>query len=740
MAAATLKRLLWRIVPVTGLALLLASLYFMSDAAQNSARFGRLYSWLLLINASGLVLLATLIGVNLFRLVRQYRARAAGSMLTLRMVVMFMVLAVAPVTVVYYFSLQFLQRGIDSWFDVRIEKAMDDSLELGRVALDTNMRELLKETESMASEMSGVPDLLAALSLSDLRARSGASELTLLSQNGRIIASSNADPTALVPNRPNEGVLMQLRENRSYIGLDPIRHSGMHVRVVVYVLSNTPGGEPRILQALFPVEKRMSTLAASVQSSYAKYKELAYLRQPLKYSFTLTLSLVLLFSLLSALWAALFFARRLVAPIRELAEGTRAVAAGDYDTRLPPAGRDEMGSLVQSFNVMTRRIAQVRDEASASQQQVENQRAYLQAVLARLSSGVLTLDRDLTLRTANAAAGQILGVDLGACVGLSLQRIVADQPALRRFAEAVTPYLARRGQEWREEITLFGADQRRLLMCRGTSLSGDDAAQGGYVIVFDDVTALVQAQRDAAWGEVARRLAHEIKNPLTPIQLSAERLRRKYLKTLDPADAELLDHSTHTIVQQVEAMKDMVNAFTEYARAPQMRLAPVDLNGLVTEVVDLYRGPKSGAVVRLDLDAKSPRIEADSGRLRQVLHNLAKNALEAMGGKSGSRLLIVTRCLEESGCRYVELRVQDNGPGFPPRIIGQLFEPYVTTKSKGTGLGLAIVKKIVEEHGGVITAKNLDTGGACVSIRLPVLAVGVARAGGDAGARSQEMM
>jgi nitrogen fixation/metabolism regulation signal transduction histidine kinase len=698
--------------------LLLVSLYLLSIATQNTADFGRLYSWLLLINVTALVVLVGLIGANVYRLVRQHRLHAPGARLTLRLVIVFVLLAVAPVSVVYYFSLQFLHSGIDSWFDVRIEQALEDALDLGRGSLDVRMRDAMRQTQGMSAELMDVPDVLAALTLNDLRSRSGAAELTLMGMNGRIIASSSIEPAAFVPNRPTEPILLQLRQGRSYVGLDPIGDSGLHIRVVVHVVPAGHAPEVRILQALFPVAERLSVLADSVQQAYAEYKELAYLREPLKYSFTLTLSLVLLLSLLSAVWAAFFTARRVVAPVRELAEGTQAVAAGDYAKRLPLSGHDELGFLVQSFNDMTRKIALARDEARRSQEQAESQRAYLEAVLGSLSSGVLVLDTHGILRTANAAAGLILGDDLAPHIGRPLAESSAFDGPLGQFHAELAPHLTQDGPSWRQEVTLFTGG-RQVLMCRGTHLPDSGGRSAGQVIVFNDITALIQAQRDAAWGEVARRLAHEIKNPLTPIQLSAERLRRKYLKTMSPKDAEVLDRSTHTIVQQVEAMKEMVNAFAEYARAPKVQLAPLELNALINEVLDLYRGGDSKLKLELSLEPDLPLIEADAGRLRQLLHNVVKNAQEAMADRDEARLAVATQRIVEPGRCLVELRLRDNGPGFRAEVLGQLFEPYVTTKHRGTGLGLAIVKKIVEEHGGVLWGENVEDGGACVVIRLP---------------------
>lgn len=721
MSLTLLKRLSMGPLSATLLsALLLLSLYLMSGATDDSATFNRQYEILLITNIIGLTLLVIMIGANAYRLYLRYKRGAPGSRLTTRLLTLFIVIAVVPVSIVYYFSLEFLHRGIDSWFDVRIEQALDDSLELSRTSLDNRMRDLLRQMDSLAVELANVSDDTAALALDDMISRSGAREMTLFDGSRIVASSSGSDSMVINPNRPDESILGYIRESKHYVGLDPIRDKGLHIRVVVRVPVASPGFGVRAIQALFPVAERQSELADSVQEAFAKYKELVFLRQPLKFSFTLTLSLVLLLSILSAVWAAFFSARRMVEPISDLAEGTRAVAAGDYSKRLPLPGNDELGFLVQSFNQMTRRIERARNDAQQSRQQAEEQRAYMEGVLAHLSSGVLTLDQQHTLRSNNQAAVQILGVELEQERGQSFAQLAERQPTISYFVEAITPHLDDEN-EWREEIILFGRGGRRVVVCRGVRLPATALHEGDSLIVFEDVTTLVQAQRDAAWGEVARRLAHEIKNPLTPIQLSAERLRHKYLKTMDAESAEVLDRSTHTIVQQVEAMKAMVDAFSEYARAPQMKLAALDLNSLINEVLDLYRNEAMPLHIEVKLDASMPQVEADEGRLRQLLHNLIKNALEAMEAVAAPSLYVTTHCMEESNCRFVEVRLRDTGPGLPADLQNELFEPYVSSKAKGTGLGLAIVKKIVEEHGGMVWAENSEQGGACIVIRLPVL-------------------
>jgi len=434
----------------------------------------------------------------------------------------------------------------------------------------------------------------------------------------------------------------------------------------------------------------------------------------------LILSFVVLMSLIAAVYGAFSAAQRLVQPVQDLIAGTRAVAKGNYDTKLPLPGRDELGFLVTSFNDMTKRLGRAREDARRSQQEVEAERAGLAVILARLSTGVVSLEPDLTVRTANQAASAILGVDLEAKVGACFDEAISDNALFTQFLASVKQRLSNANLDWREQIELISESGKRVLMCACTALPNERGGTSGMVLVFDDITTLLQAQRDAAWGEVARRLAHEIKNPLTPIQLSAERMRRKLLAGMNPQDAQILERATHTIVAQVDAMKQMVNAFSEYARAPDMQFSQFDLNQLVTEVVELYRVQDSATELKLALDPHMPNISADRGRIRQILNNLVTNSLEALEGKAGARIAIETQVAEDGAKQVAVIMVADNGPGFQRDLVGTVFDPYVTSKPKGTGLGLAIVKKIVEEHGGRIEADNQRAGGARVRILLPL--------------------
>jgi nitrogen fixation/metabolism regulation signal transduction histidine kinase len=720
MVPAALKRTLVSILVLIGSGLWVAALLIMAQTVQQSAHFSDLHPFIVGVNVAGLMVLLILIGGRLTQLVRDWRKRVVGSRLEARMVWMSATLAMAPLLLVFYFSVVFLNKGIDSWFHVEIRQGLEDALTLSRAALDLRMREYLERTRTMAERLSaesGDP----VHELDDLRQQSEAVELTLLGPNSRIVATSSERMAEMVPQRPSDEMNMQVRQGRDFVTLDPIAGGGYLVRTAVQVPLTLPGDEPRMLQAIYPIERRLGELADTVESSYQRYGEKARLREPLKTSFTLTLTLVLLLSLFAALYGAFWSARRLVRPIQDLVAGTRAVAKGDFDMRLPLTSHDEMGVLVHSFNDMTKRLARAREDASRSQQAVEAERSNLAVILARLSTGVISVEPDRTIRTANQAACSILGAEVENVVGKPLGEAAAGSALFAQFAAACSGHLEAGQSEWREQLVLQGETSRRILMCACTTLSGEDRSPGGFVIVFDDITALLQAQRDAAWGEVARRLAHEIKNPLTPIQLSADRLRRKLLGSMNPAEAQMLDRATHTIVQQVEAMKEMVNAFSEYARAPEMDVSRFDLNQLISEVVELYRAQHSGRSL-LRLDPALPEIEADRGRLRQIVHNLLANAIEALEGSPHPEIRIETRLLDKAGGPVAEIVVEDNGPGFRPDVIGQVFDPYVTTKPKGTGLGLAIVKKIVEEHGGKIEADNARTGGARVRLELPLAA------------------
>ncbi|TLY77701.1 MAG: HAMP domain-containing protein [Gammaproteobacteria bacterium] len=695
------------------------ALLLLAKSVQNSSEFGRLQPWILLLNVIGVIALSALLARKLWQLVRDYRNHVPGSRLTARTVSIFGALVVAPLLIVYLSSLEFLDHGIDSWFRVEVKQGLNDALVLSRAALELRMREYSARTEALARALAKSEPADIQERLDDERRAMEGVEIVLFGEHERIIAASLENPLEPMPSRPPSDLLRQVSQLRPYVSLEPQAGGKYIIRTAAPLSDSSANADNRYVVAIYTVPAQLAALSEAVQRSYSQYGELAAMRELLKNSFRLTLTLVLLLAMLAAIYGAIFSAQRLVRPVQDLMAGTRAVGKGDFGTRLPLPSRDEMGFLVHSFNDMTKRLRRAHEEATRSQQAVERERERLAIILARLSTGVLAIDRTLTVRMANEAAGAILGTDLSAATGRSLPELAASNERLGQFVAALAVRFARGREEWREQLDLDGEAGRRTLMCACTPLPGEDSDMG-YVIVFDDITALLQAQRDAAWGEVARRLAHEIKNPLTPIQLSAERLRRRLLASMSPRDAEILERATHTIVQQVETMQQMVNAFSEYARAPEMSITRFSLNQLVTEVAELYRSQDPRALIRLELDDKIEGIEGDRGRVRQILNNLVTNALEALDGIKQPTLDIATQLDAGGDVVYAVVTVCDNGPGFQRELLGRVFDPYVTSKPKGTGLGLAIVKKIVEEHGGRIDADNRPEGGARVRVVLPV--------------------
>jgi len=701
---------------------LIASLYVLGTMALRLDQFGRYYYWLLLGNIAALSFIAVLICINGWRLMREFRERVAGSRLTVKLVILSVLLALMPVTLVYSFSIRFLRANINSYFDLEIEQALDDAIELSRESLGLQMRTLQRDTMKVAQQLVGVNESVSVIALNTLTAETESSEMTLIGPDNRIVASTGLlDNIAVQPNRPDDDLIARARQGLSYVGVDPIGDGELYIRVVAPVFSEDATRENSVLQALYPIAKRSSDLAESVQSSYQQYRQLVFLRKPLMLSSMLSLSLALLLSVMMAVWFAFYAARRMMMPVHDLVQGTRAVAEGDYSRRIYKRSKnDELGFLVQSFNYMTLQLEQSRDSAEQSKRQVESQRSYLQAVLGQISSGVVTLDAHNLVRTSNQAAVDILGPELEQLQGSPLKQDQQDNSITAQFGDQIGEFMSDNdGNDWSTELEVVDQTGRRFLFCRGASLHDVAGEPSGMVVVIDDMTTIISAQRDAAWSEVARRLAHEIKNPLTPIQLSAERLRHKFTHKLDGDDVDVLSRLTQTIENQVDVMKSMVNAFADYASAPKLSLTQTDINQLLQDVAEMYRDGEEDAKFTLELDAELSPIAVDLPRMRQLMHNLIKNALEAQQGESVPQVGLITRNVQTNSQRSLEIVTIDDGPGFPLESLSRVFEPYVTSKPRGTGLGLAIVKKIVEEHDGTIKAENRPNGGAMVTVQLP---------------------
>ncbi|MCK9283017.1 MAG: ATP-binding protein [Rhodocyclaceae bacterium] len=681
-----------------------ALLFLLTTATSNTDLFARNYPLLLAANGAVALILLALVGVQLRHLWRDVRNRVFGSRIKLRLLWTLALMAVLPGVLLYAVSMQFAVRSIDSWFDVRVDSALDGGLELGRNVLASLQADLRGKARGIALDLGeAVPELPQ---LNRLRDQTGVQSAAIVNAGGQLeIYSASADTALLFPPLPSLAQLRQARATRAFSWVDGDAENGLLLRVLVPLVSGLEG--ERYLQLTQPVPESIARSAESVESAYRDYQGLQLGREGLKRIYTLTLTLTLLLALFAAVALAFFLAKRLAQPLLILAEGTRAVAAGDFTPRAILETPDELGVLTRSFNQMTRQLDDARRETERNRAALEAARAYLESVLANLSAGVLAFDADFRLRAANRGALQILGDDLDHFE----ETVLIEWPRRQAFARAVMEGFAAGAVEWQRELEIEppqGAP--KMLLVRGSVLP----AHGGYVVVFDDISQLIAAQRSAAWGEVARRLAHEIKNPLTPIQLSAERLQMKLAQRLEGADREILERSTRTIVNQVEAMKNMVNDFRDYARLPPPALDAVDLNGLVRDVLGLYES--SRVAIETDFSNDLPAVLADANQLRQVIHNLLANAEDALVEIAEPRIWITSL----SDGAYALLGISDNGPGFPPQTLARAFEPYVTTKAKGTGLGLAIVKKIVDEHRGEVRLVNRDGGGAEVAIRLPL--------------------
>ncbi len=686
-------------------------LYLLSSGSANTPWFSSDLPLLLVLGVGVVLILMLVVGYQLLVLRRRLNARVFGSKLTLRLVLLFALVAVLPGALVYAVSVQFLSRSIESWFDVRVENALEGGLSLGRANLDNMLKDLRRKAESMTLVLAErtLPRQVATLNM--LREQAAVHNATLLRADGSVIAFSSADAASLVPELPSPSVVRGVRLQRPYSAIEALAERGMQLRVLVPI--NDVTGPTLLLQLIQPVPTALARDAQTVQEIYRDYQELSLSRLGLKRLYTMTLTLSLLLALLSALLLAIVFSARLSAPLGVLAAGTRAVAQGDFSPRHTVKSHDELGVLTESFNSMTRQLAEARADAQRNQEQVTAAKAYLESVLGNLSAGVMSFDAEFRLRSANRSAARILGVEVETLIATRPDEWMQREPRLGAVGNAVLEALDNsRDEPWEIQAELAGAAGQQILLLRGSRLAA--GAQTGMVLVFDDITRMRQAQRLAAWGEVAQRLAHEIKNPLTPIQLSAERMQHRLADKLCSQDAQILLRSTQTIVNQVAALKGMVDAFSLYARSPLPDLQPLDLNQLTREVTELYAA--SRPVLQFELAADLPPVSGDTAKLRQVIHNLLQNAQQAVADMPAPRIVLRTEAVAQG----VQFTMRDNGPGFPEALMNRVFEPYVTTKSRGTGLGLAIVKKIVEEHNGRIHIDNAPGGGANVTIVLPI--------------------
>ncbi len=770
---------------LVGGALMSVLFFFLITATENSSRFlvsNNNFTLLLIANAVVAVGLLAMVTALLWQLIRRFRQREFGSRIMTRLVILFALAGILPGSLIYLVSVQFVTHSIDSWFSVKLDPLLDSGINLGDTAFQYTLKDLEAKTRSMANQLSDPSDaslLPLPIKLSRIREQMQIQEATIISSKGKLIATANAKRGSFVPEMPSigmiraaqlEGKFARIGSHNDHTGEDPSKNlftethakagpdaaNQEFLRVIVPLpsmgMNNLFQSESNYLQVIQPLPEQLDSQVKVFTTAYVEFKERRSSRQGLKTMYLVTLTLLLLLAIFGAITAAFLISSQLASPLLMLAEGTKAVAEGNLSPRPIATTSDELGSLTQSFNIMTKQLFEARQAVERNRTELENAKAYLESVLGNMSAGVMVLDQNWCLVTCNHSVGRILRRQFDNEIG----RPLASISGMQVFADAVDRAFSEQQaqsvggeqlEHWQQQIELpnpqllVDSDSAQpgsstenekglTLLARGSHLPIESGI--GYVIVFDDITNIISAQRSIAWGEVARRLAHEIKNPLTPIQLSAERLQMKLLDKLNDVDAQFLSKSTTTIVNQVSSMKRMVDDFRDYAKIPQAVLSRINLGALIDDVLHLYLSGDGRDIIHLHLTPDLPSIMGDATQLRQVIHNLLQNAQDAVteNTKPGQvpRIDVVTEIVhyvsaDKSDRIAIRLSVIDNGPGFSTKILARAFEPYATSKPKGTGLGLAMVKKIVDEHGGKIDIQNrTDTNGAKVSILLLKLA------------------
>ena len=723
-------------------ALLLLAL--LSIASSNTEFFDRYFIWLyaanLIIGASLILVIAVLVIVIA---VRWHRGHF-GTRLIAKLAMIFALVGIVPGLILYGVSLQFVSRSIESWFDVQVESALNSGLELGRVTLRVAQEEILGEGNFIAEQIAQVPsgtssEQVGAMVMK-IRNQFGIQEVSLFNMQRNLILSSELKSKKYLP-APSPDLVAEAFKKKGITFLDQVEMNdgqrGYRVRAIVPVIRKkamlSKDAEDRyFLQLVRFIPMPLAKNIYAVESAYSEYQEKSLGRTGLRKMFVGTLTLTLFFALFVAVTLALLLGRQLARPLLMLLKGTQAVAQGDLSPKPELETGDELGMLTRQFNVMTKQLADTRSSLQES-------KAFLEKVLGSLTAGVCIFDRNYNVVSSNAGADRIFAQDLTLLDGMPL----SSNPALVNFEESIKEGFATMklavadvsaedsvAPIWQKQIQLHTNNEYEnelgvTLFVRGTQLTDDLR-----MVVFDDITDVVSAQRSIAWSEVARRLAHEIKNPLTPIQLSAERLQHKLAGKLNPEQEEMINRSTETIISQVQAMKEMVNDFRDFAKTPTPQLKPISINTLTSEILGLYEG----SPMRTHLDPRCPSIMGDPTQIRQVIHNLLQNAQDSTleGNRQADPVEVKTELVsyvEQSGLTQnaVRLTISDSGVGFPAKILARAFEPYVTTKSKGTGLGLAVVKKIIDDHGAKIEIRNRMQGEEVVGAQVSILFMSLAK-------------
>ena len=708
-----------------------SSLALSIAALMESSKISQYYDSLFIINFTCVAILIGLILKEIRALVKKANDKLPGSRITLKIVLAFMMLSILPLTTIFAFSIFFINKSIESWFQVEISNSLENSAALSRVSLDLNMKKLLRDTRAMLSELrpnsigqeridlrylrdpdnfvSSEKNILRTENLQILLKKSDAEEITVLDERGTVIASiSKLDN--LVPRLPTESLLLQLNNDQDFIALEPISSEELFARIAIKFEN---GQTKNILHVLYRLPPLINFLAETVEEGIAKYNELDYLRTKLRVSFTLMLTLVLLYSVIGSIWAAIFLSQILTRPIADLTQGTKAIAAGNYETEISQQSNDDLGLLIISFNEMTKQI-------DASTKKIKSQRDYLNILMKQLSSGLISISESGECLSANSAVSNILGIEGTDIINKPINALKIYEKSIAELFKKIFDFTHSGEQQWQFTMPITTGKWKKEILCRGVRMNTFEELRAAHLVNIEDITIILQAQKEAAWSEVARRLAHEIKNPLTPIKLSAERMTMKYGKLLVEADQKNFSKLTHTIIQQVDIIRDMVDEFSGYAgNAAVQKKQKLDLDHIIKDVIELFSEIKDSDSIRCYSSQSKKHIFGCYTSLSRMLNNLINNALEASDKRNKKNIGIFTKSVFKNKTRRHIIIIKDYGYGIPEKMMYKIFDPYVSTKDHGRGLGLPIVKKIVEDHNGAIKIKSDRIKGTRVFVTLP---------------------
>jgi nitrogen fixation/metabolism regulation signal transduction histidine kinase len=674
--------------------LLLLSLILMANIADNLDFFGAYYTWLLVFNIGGVIFITLIVIANILKLNRSIKRQAIGHKLLGKMIAIFSFLSLIPVVIVFYFSINYLNNSIDNWFDEKVEQGLESALQISQQVLYSIQKDKLNTTKNVQSILENIDDASSVARMEELRKNINAYELTYLNDKNSIIGVAFAQTIKVVPQMPDIKIITSVSDGSPYLGWVMINDE-FYVQVVLSVPKSNKQ-KHNMVSAIYAMDSMISEQTSRVQVGFSQYKQLVVLQQPLKIGYIINLSLSLLLIVLMAVWAVFYFSYRLLSPINKLVMAFEKISGGDYNIILKQTGDDEIGLLVHSFNQMAKRVRISNRELSISQQQTQLQKVYLTTIIRTLWDAVLVFDENNRLKMFNFSAQRILQTKLKKFINKDIYTINASATVLSSILKPIIEF-AKQNTSFMQKETPIKTLKRELLI-KYNKIELNDGTKN-IIVIFDDITDFKEKSKIATWQDIAKKMAHEIKNPLTPIQLSAQRLRLKYLTDEKDKNMYLLDEATNTIIKQVQAMIKMVNAFNEFAAPPKLDLQNTNINNVINEVSALY--PQDKILIHKKQEKNLKFIKADEDKIRQLLHNMIKNAIEAQQEEHKKQMQITT---SNDGFNVV---LELSNPGvINKEIIDNIFEPYQTNKPGGSGIGLAVVKKIVSEHGGTIRVQS----------------------------------